>query len=94
MRTNPLHTNERTKPPRRILFLSLRYLALALVAVAVPLAWWIFAKSAFFGRLKITSEPRDERVVEVQALRIVYPLDASVFPPDIAPTQFRWEDEL
>ena len=91
MRTNPLHTNDRTKPPRRIL--SLRYLALALVAVAVPLAWWIFAKSAFFGRPKITSDPRDERVVEVQALRIVYPLDASVFPPDIAPTQFRWEDE-
>ena len=74
-------------PPRR-------YLVLALVAVAivVPLAWWVFFQSAFFGRRKNTREPGDESVAEAPILRILCPFDGSVFPPDIAPTRFHWED--
>ena len=71
-----------------------RYPVLGLMAVAVvgPLAWWVIFQSAFFGRRTDTPEPRDESVAEAPILRILSPFDGSVFPPDIAPTRFHWED--
>ena len=72
----------------------LRYLVLALVAVGlvVPLACWVIFQSAFFGKRTTTPEPRDESVAEAPILRILCPFNGSVFPPDIAPTRFHWED--
>ena len=71
-----------------------RYLALALVsvAVAVPAAWWGYLRFASSGGQKNKPEPNVESVAETPVLRILCPFDGSVFPPDIAPTRFHWED--
>ena len=71
-----------------------RYLALALVAVAVvvPLAWWWYLRPASSDSQKNKPEPIAESIAEAPVLRIRCPINGSVFPPDIAPTRFHWED--
>ena len=93
-RRKPTKNHPRRKGAGASRIPPLGYLVLALVAVAVvvPLAWWVFSSSAFFGRREHTPQPRDESVAEASILRILCPFDGTVFPPDIAPTRFHWED--
>ncbi len=66
--------------------------ALALVVVSVPLGWWGIARSPSSDRQATSSKPRDEHVAEDPSLKILHPFAGSVFPHEIAPPRFHWED--
>lgn len=75
--------------------LPLRYLVQALVvAVAIFLGWWTYSVfvTASHGRREKLPEPQAAAVARRPSLRIRFPFDGTVFPPDIAPTRFHWED--
>ncbi len=71
-----------------------RFLLLALpaVAVVVSLGWWGFFRSTCFDSCEKEPRPRREPVAAAPGLRILFPFEGSVFPPEIAPTRFFWED--
>ncbi len=71
-----------------------RYLMFALAGVAfmVLLGWWICYPAAPPERQEKASKPRDEQFAVASGLKILYPFDGTLFPPEIAPPQFRWEE--
>jgi tetratricopeptide (TPR) repeat protein len=74
--------------------LARRYLVplSAVVAAAIFAGWALFSGLASFDRQEMSLEPRGQRVANGPSLRILFPIDGSVFPREIAPPQFFWED--
>ncbi len=93
-RRKPANERPRRNEPPASGLLRRRYLLFALPAVAIVvfLGWWAFSRSAWFGTRQEPPEARGEPSAEVPGLRIRCPFDESVFPPEIAPARFFWDD--
>jgi tetratricopeptide (TPR) repeat protein len=69
-----------------------RILGLVVAGLVVLLGWWYFSKFAGDDRQEKLSGPPAPPVAEAPSLKILRPLDGSVFPPDIAAPQLQWQD--
>lgn len=69
---------------------------LLLLVVAVPVVWWAVKRipvQKSGDRTGRVAQIADDRVAPVRgALTITYPLDGTMFPPEIVPPTFCWED--
>jgi Flp pilus assembly protein TadD len=68
-------------------------LALLIIAVLLLLGWWFLSLFNIPDREQKSLRPRGEQVAKGPSLRILFPFDGSVFPPEIAPPRFFWKDE-
>ena len=72
---------------------SAKHLVGGVTLVAVALAAVILTMSRY-GGLRIEEVlPAYENIRQLGQLTIEYPLDETLFPPDIAPPTFRWKDQ-
>jgi len=71
-----------------------RYLVLSLVSagMAVALGWWLLQPLPLSGGPEVAPEQSLTAVPPPSELRILFPFEGSVFPRDIAPVRFFWED--
>ncbi len=70
-------------------------LILTLAVVVIPLAWWGFSQSLRFDAGQESPKPPGAIVAPIAtgpSMRILCPFDGSLFPPEIAPPRFHWED--
>ena len=66
------------------------------MAVAVPIVWWAVSRTLVRrspDEPRRLARPTDPGIPPVRGqLTITYPLDGTMFPPEIVPPTFRWED--